>query len=445
MNVIVIGGGIAGVATAYWLQTSGHRVCLIDRHATVAQGATFGHGGLLFPTPLDAGLHHGSLLDVPNMRQGWFSGYRSKLFRSSSLSIEEQQRIQQQNEMRLEHFATQYMRLKPVVDVSRTALAEIEARHALEYEQRTGVLHLFNSPPDLKCGRLALALLAQQQYPHRVLNMDECLALEPSICSEPFAGGALLHNERSANCPLFTKQLKRILDEAGARLLLGREVVHLCIDDSQVFVEFAQRDYATGHTSVKTLPTETISADAIVIAAGADSPALLSHAGLKLPLHTVHCHAMTAPIANQETAPQLTVVDPLQQITMTRLNNHIRVAGAAIPQPLPKGAPKPNKLRQHMLDKIEQATQNWLPGSLKLSARRNWDNRRLLSEDGLPIVGASSNPRLFVNLAHGPNGWGLACGTAKVVADMISGHAPELDEATLAALSPARFEPSADN
>ncbi len=444
MNVIVIGGGIAGVATAYWLQTSGHRVCLIDRHATVAQEATFGHGGLLFPTPLDAGLHHGSLLDVPNMRQGWFSGYRSKLFRSG-LSIEEQQRIQQRNELRLEHFATQYMRIKPLVDVSRTALAEIEARHALEYEQRTGVLHLFHSPPDLKCGRLALSLLAQQQYPHRFLNMDECLALEPSLCSEPFAGGALLQNERSANCPLFTKQLKRILDETGARLLLGREVVHLCIDDSQVFVEFAQRDYATGQSSVKTPATETISADAIVIAAGADSPALLAYAGLKLPLHTVRCHAMTAPIANQETAPQMTVVDPMQQITMTRLNNHIRVAGAAIPQPLPKGAPKPNKVRQHLLEKIEQATQNWLPGSLKLSARRNWDNRRLLSEDGLPIVGASSNPRLFVNMAHGPSGWGLACGTAKVVADMISGHTPELDEATLAALSPARFEPSVDN
>ncbi len=440
MNVIVIGGGISGVATAYWLHKSGHRVSLIDRHATVAQEATFGHSGLLLPTPLDAGLHLGSLLEVPNMRQGWFSSYQSK-----RLSIEEQRRAQQEDELRLEHFAAQYMRLKPLIDLSRTALAEIEASHALEYEQRTGVLHLFRSLADFKCGRLALVLLAQQQYPHRLLGMEECLALEPSLTSEPFAGGAYLPNERSANCPLFAKQLKRVLDEAGVQLLLDREVVHMCIDDSQAFVEIAQCNHATGNAPIKTPPTETLSADAIVVAAGAGSPALLAHAGLELPLHAVRCHTITAPIANQETAPQMTVIDPVQQTTMTRLNNRIRIAGAPIPQPLPKGAPAPNKLRRHLLDKAEQTAQQWLPSAFKLSASRTGDNCRLLSEDGLPIVGALSNQRLFVNIAHGPNGWGLACGAAKAIADMISGNSPELDEGTLAALSPKRFEPSLES
>ncbi|RKP54747.1 FAD-dependent oxidoreductase [Pararobbsia silviterrae] len=436
MDVIVIGGGLTGVTTAYQLRAAGHRVCVIERHATVAQEASFGQGGLVLPTPLDVwfgpGLGFG-------MRQMLF-GSRNGMIYQPGLSASARGFVRQLNLARdPERFAMQCGRLRPLVDLSRRTLAEMEARHAMDFEQRDGVLHLFRTPRELKQAAPALALLAQFDYPHQILDGETCRTIEPSVPpGEALAGGVFFPYERSANCPLFAKQIKTLLDEHDVEFALGRSAESIRVEAGRVVVELASR---TDETSGARGGVESIAGDALVLAAGANTQTLLGQVGIRVPLYPARVHALTAPIGYEEHAPHVTVVDYESRVTISRLHNRMRFASAPLLQGRGKTArPTPPKLRRRAIDTLGQAGHTWVPGAAKLSAMREWDGIALMSPDGLPITGATTHPRLFVNAGHGPAGWGLACGTAKIVADLVSGRASDVDSDSLAALSPTRFQ-----
>lgn len=432
MDVIVIGGGLTGVTTAYHLRAAGHRVCVIEQHATVAQEASFGQGGLVLPTPLDVwfgpGLGFG-------MRQMLF-GSRNGMIYQPGLSTGARQFVRQLNLMRdPDTFTAQCERLRPLVDLSRRTLADMEARHGMDFEQRDGVLHLFRTPRELKQAATALALLAKFEYPHQVLDGDACRAIEPSVpVGEALAGGVFFPYERSANCPLFAKQIKTLLDEHDVEFALGRRAESIKLDSGRVVVEMSS--HADQNKGV-----ESIAGDALVLAAGANTQALLAQAAnIRVPLYPARVHGLTAPIGYEEHAPHVAVVDYESRVTISRLHNRMRFASAPLLQGRRKTfKPTQAKLRERALDTLGQAGHTWVPGAAKLSAMRDWDGITLMSPDGLPVTGATAHPRLFVNTGHGPGGWALACGTAKIVADLVSGQAPEVEANTLAAISPARF------
>ena len=433
MDVIVIGGGIGGIATAYQLRAAGHRVCVVERHATVAQGATYGHGGAVLPSPLDV----------------WFGPTFMQTRRASKTGVvfkpgfdsHTREFAKKLMEFHDPHrFATQYGALRPLVDLSRDVIAEIEAEFPLDFEQRTGVLHVFRHERDLELSDAAIKLLQTFETPHRILSAQECVAAEPSIPEDPpLAGGVLLPDARTANCPLFTKLLKQVLEDGGVQFRLGREVTAIRGESQRAAVELAPLHNAEDKSS-KSREVELISADAIVLAAGTGTPALLATLGISLPLHPLRLHTLTAPIAYEERAPHLTIVDSVKRIAMTRINQRMRVTGGAVLQSIAKASkPMSESLTHRALALLGQATHDWIPGAAKVSAARAWDGVRLVSPDGLPVVSATSNGRIFINTAHGPAGWGIACGAAKVISALISHEEPDVPERTLRALRFDRF------
>lgn len=431
MDVIVIGGGVVGVATAYQLHSAGHRVCVIERHATVAQGATYGHGGALLPTPLD--VWFGPTF-VPNARIPRSGLVYKPGFNGSTRRFMQRLAAFQEPDA----FRDRYRRLGPLVDLSRETLAALETRFDFEFEQRSGMLHVVRHPREWELAQSALDLLREFEVQHQVLTARECADLEHSIPTDPeFAGGVFFEHERLGNCPLFTKLVKQVLEEqAGVRFMFGRAVEALRLDEQRAAVELAPAP----SERVGAREVDVVSADAIVVAAGAGSLPLLERATTNLPLHPARFFALTAPIAYEECVPHVAVVDTIRRITMTRVNQRVRVAGAALVQPerdIAKPAPEPLATAATAL--LAQATHDWIPGAAKISAAHSWDGVQLLSPDGLPVVGRASHPRLFVNLAHGPAGWGLACGSAKVLAEIISGTEPSVPPDTLAALRADRF------
>jgi D-amino-acid dehydrogenase len=431
MDVIVIGGGIGGIATAYQLRAAGHRVCVVERHATVAQGATYGHGVGVLPSPLDV----------------WFGPTFMQTRRATKTGIvfkpgfdsdtrEFARKLAMLNDPPL--FTKHYAALRPLIDVSRDAIADIESKFGFDYEQRSGMLHVFRTERDLELAQSAIGLMQRLDMPHRVLTPEECIAAEPSIPDDPpFAGGVLLGEARTANCPLFTKLLKQVLEDHGVQFQLGREVTSIRLDNARPAVELAPRN---GERRASR-EVELIAADAIVVAAGTGTPGLLAPLGMPLPLHPLRLHTLTAPLAYEERAPHITIVDSVKRIAMTRINQRMRVTGGAVLQSVAK-ADKPlgESMTRRALALLGQATHDWIPGAAKISTARAWDGVRLLSSDGLPVVGATSHSRLFVNAAHGPAGWGLACGSARVVADLVSGVAPGVPDSTLSALRIERFK-----
>jgi D-amino-acid dehydrogenase len=429
MDVIVIGGGIAGIATAYQLHAAGHRVCVVERHATVAQGATYGQGGALLPSSLDVWFGPTFMASSRSkqsgmiVKPGFDSAARDFLKKLTSMRDPET-------------FAAQYARLQPIVNLSRAAIAGIETNLELDFEQRRGVLHVFRGVRDFAEAQPAIDLLKRYEVPHRLLSPEECVAVEPSVPDEPpFAGGVLLADERTANCPLFTKLLKQVLDEAGVQFYMNRTVTGLRLDDARAAVELA-----AGASGKHAGNVELISADAIVVAAGVGTTSLIAGIKSTSALFPMRMHTLTAPVAYEERAPHLTVVDSIKRITMTRVNQRLRVAGAGVFQSTAKSdKPLDASLARRALDLLGQATHDWIPGAARVSAARGWEGLRLVTADGLPVVGRTRHPRLFVNAAHGPAGWGLACGSAKVIADLVSGLSPDVPADTLAALSLERF------
>jgi D-amino-acid dehydrogenase len=430
MDVIVIGGGIAGIATAYQLDEAGHRVCVVERHATVAQGATYGHGGSLLPSPLDV----------------WFGPTFMQTRRASKTGIVFKPGFDSATREFAKHlallrdpdtFSAQYARLVPLVELSRRVLAGIDAQFALDYEQRKGILHVFRQHRELEQALSAVELLRRFGVSHQVLTPEECVALEPSVPDDPaFAGGVLLDAERTANCPLFTKQLKPILEERGVDFRLSQAVSAIRLEEQRATVELVRPT----EDGKRAGTPELVSADAVVVAAGAGTPELLAHVHAHLPLHPLRVHTLTAPVAYEERAPHLTVVDSVKRIAMSRINQRLRVSGGAVLQSKAKSAkPLGEALTRRALDLLGQGTHDWIPGAARVSAAHAWSELRLFSGDGLPVVGATRHPRLFVNAAHGPAGWGLACGSAKVVADLVSGITPDIPAESLAALNIGRF------
>jgi D-amino-acid dehydrogenase len=431
MDVIVIGGGIAGVATAYQLRCAGHRVCVVERHATVAQGATYGHGGSVLPTPLDVWFGPTFMRSRAAARSGVLrkTGFNraARAFERSLTQLREP-----------DAFGRQYALLRPLVETSRDAMDDIERRFGLEFEQSRGLLYLVRTADEWTHTQPALDLLRRFEVPHHVLTPAECAAREHAVPIEPpFAGGVLFEHERTANCPLFAKLVKQVLDSLGdVTFVVNREVEAIRLESARASVELAPREGERASSR----EVDVIHADAVVVAAGSGSLPLVERLGLKLPLHPLRLHALATPIAHEECAPHMSVVDAVKRITITRMNHRLRIAGGAVLQPAAQvGKPLAAPLAQDALALLGQATHDWIPGAAKMSAALSWEGVKLLSPDGLPCVGNALHPRLFVNLGHGPAGWGLACGTGRLIAELIGGAAPDLPADTLAALRPERF------
>lgn len=430
MDVIVIGGGIAGVATACQLRAAGHRVCVVERHATVAQGATYGHSGIVLPTPLDVwfgptfmrnGRAAASGLILKTGLGGEARGFAKRLSRLNASDA----------------FTAQYALLRPLIESARDALDDVTGRLQIEFEEREGALYVVRSDDEWALTQPALELLQRFETPHHVLSAAACTAVEHAIPADPpFAGGVRFDEARVANCPLFVKQLKQELDAlGGVQFVTGRAVSAIRLESQRAAVELAPRE----NPQSRSKEVDVISGDAVVVAAGAQTPALVAPFGVNLPLYPVRVHALTAPIAHEECVPRTTIVDAVKRIVITQNNHRLRISGAAVLQRAKElEKPLPAPVIEEALALLGEASRDWAPGAAKISAALTWEGVTLLSADGMPAVGNAGHPRLFVNAGHGPAGWALALGSARLIADLMSDTPSALPEETIAALRPTR-------
>jgi D-amino-acid dehydrogenase len=431
MDVIVIGGGIAGIATAWQLRAAGHRVCVIERHATVAQGATYGHSGVALPTPLDVWFGPTFLRNGRQSsggvisKTGWRGQAHNFVKRLATLHGSEA-------------FAERYALLRPLIDSAQTVLADIDARFQLDYEQRDGLLYLVRGNDEWSLTQPALELLRRFETPHHALSPAECAAFDHAIPTEPlFAGGVHFESGRVANCPLFVKLLKQVLDtQGGVQFETSREVSAIRLEDQRAAVELAPRQHEAGRSR----EVEVISADAVVVAAGAQTPGLLAPLGLKLsPFYTLRMHTLNSPVAREECVPNSTIIDAARRIAITRMNHRLRISGSAVLLRAKEvDEALPEALTEAALTLLGDASRDWAPGAARISAALAWEGMKLLSADGLPAVGNVAHPRLYVNTGHGPAGWALSLGSARLIAQQISNTAPDLPAETIKALWPGR-------
>ncbi len=404
MQVAVIGGGVIGVCTAYYLAEAGHEVVVLERHSNVAEQASFGNAGIIASG------------DVPTWAAPGMSGKILSMLLQTEAPVKFSPTMSRSfwrwvrlwmRECRLERFRVNKERMQRVVGYSRDVLHELRHQHELDYESTQGYLQLFRDRRELQLAEPALALLADSGTPHRLVDGDGAREIEPALSSQTDLAAALyLPQGESGNCPLFTKQLKVLAQKMGVTFHFNAEVKSL---------------RSSGHRVTLDIDQQSFQADAVVLAAGVDSAALLATLGLRVPLYPVKGYSATAQIRDFDEAPRSALMDEAYKVGIVRMGSRIRIAGTA-----ELGAPL-HTLRDASLRTLIKVGNDWFPNAANFHSASFWCGARSMLPDGAPLLGPTPINNVFLNIGHGANGWAMAPGSGRILADLISHRTPDID------------------
>ncbi|GAB1424473.1 MAG: D-amino acid dehydrogenase [Thauera sp.] len=411
MHVMVLGAGVTGVSTAWYLQQAGFEVSVVDRQPGAGLETSFANGGQIsisHPEPWanpaapwlvlrwlgrdDAPLKFRPTLDPAQWR--WALAFLRECLPARS----------RRNTAAIAALAVH----------SAQCLARLREASGLEYEQRTrGILHLFNTAAEFAHAPQRVAQLAQLGIEASVCSAAQCVAIEPALAARQpaLAGGMHAAGDESGNAHLFTQALAARLEQAGARFYWNTRIQSLRRTGAQI--EAIEVIDSTGTTA-------SLRADAYVVCLGSYGTRLLAALGLRVPIYPVKGYSITAPIACAERAPELSLTDESRRIVCSRLGNHLRVAGTAELNGFDTGL-RPERIRPL----TEWARLNF-PGAIDETRVSAWAGLRPATPGNLPLIGKTPWPNLWLNTGHGTLGWTLACGSAAAIADLMRGQRPAI-------------------
>lgn len=407
MKTLVLGAGVVGLTTAYYLAREGHEVEVAERHAGPGMETSFGNAGGLCPSfaaPWAAPAMPWKVLkmalkaDAPVRFSLWPDPVRLRWVR---------QWLQQCNAPR---FRINKLRMQRVAHYSLACLRELIADTPLAFDFHAGgVLQLFQTGAECRHGDLSASALAELGIEHRVLDGTQARQVEPALsqATAPLAGALHLPADASGDSHLFCQALNAWLQTQGVRFHYGTTIERLRHEGGRV----------TGADS----SSGPLLADATVVALGNQAPALLAPLGVKLPVYPLKGFSITAPILDSARAPTLSIMDEHNKVMISRLGSRLRAAGMA---ELVGHDLTLNPARKATLIR---AVRSLFPDGIDYSQATFWAGLRPMTPDGPAILGRCGWEGLYLNSGHGSNGWTQACGTSRVVADLVCGRQPAID------------------
>jgi D-amino-acid dehydrogenase len=410
MHIIVLGAGIVGVTTAYFLHEQGYTVTVIDRQAQIAAETSVGNAGHVCPsyaTPWAAPGMQGKSLKWSI--QSWL-GMEAALRFTPRLDRHQWRWLGQfLSQCNAERYAVNKARMGRLARYSHSQLKQIRERLDIQYEQTTGGnLQLFRTQEGMDNAGLAAQVLAEAGVPYQLLDADGCVAFDPALrgAREQLVGGMLLPQDETGNCPLFARALAAWLETQGVRFMLGNTVQQIECAGQAV----------TGLRTTQGL----LQADAYVVACASASVPLLKPLGLNLPIYPVKGYAITVPVSDAAAAPRSGVMDEYYKVAITRMGNHIRAAGTA------EIGSWDTSVSARDCATAVKSLQLLYPDGADMSQVTYWAGLRPMTPDGAPLIGATAYTNLYLNAGHGSNGWTTACGASRLIADQIAGLSTEI-------------------
>ncbi|WP_417415120.1 D-amino acid dehydrogenase [Hoeflea sp.] len=407
MRVIVMGAGVIGVTTAYYLAKGGAQVVVLDRQNGPGLETSYANAGELSYGMTSPWAAPG----VPMKAVKWLFMRRRPLFIwpliSPTMWKWGLQMIANCND---ESYRINKGRMVRVSNYSRDVMPDLIAETGIEYDGRAqGTLQLFRTAKQLKDSRADQEILAEYDSPFEVLDRDGCIAAEPALAQvrDKFVGGLRLTADRTGDCRLFTMALAEKCAEMGVEFQYGQSIRSIAVENGRI-------------AGVETEIAGRISGDAYVCALGSYGPKLLDPIGIKLPVYPVKGYSVTLPVTDDEFAPQSTIMDETHKVAITRLGDRIRVAGTA------EIAGYSNRLGPHATDTVKHVISDLFPRGGDLSKAEGWTGLRPMTPDGTPVLGPSRYDNLYLNTGHGTLGWTMACGSGRAVADVVLGKEPEI-------------------
>jgi len=412
MKVLVLGGGVIGVTSAYYLAKAGHEVTVIDRQPKAAQETSFANAGEVSPgysspwagpgVPVKAIkwllMRHGPLVVWPKLDPAMWI-WLMKLLRNCT-SV---------------RYAVNKSRMIPIAEYSRDCLRALRADIGIQYDERSqGTLQLFRKQAQLDGTAGDIEVLKQYGVPYEVLDRAGCVAAEPALAGvkDKFVGGLRLPQDETGDCQMFTEALAAEAAKLGVNFLFNTAIKRLVAEGTRI-------------TGVDT-SAGLLTADSYVVALGSWSPYLLKPLGVAVPVYAVKGYSITVRIKDADAAPVSTVMDESYKVAITRLGTRIRVGGTA------EISGYSNRLDAARHATLSHSLTDLFPRGGDLGETNFWCGLRPMTPDGPPVIGPTRYANLHLNTGHGTLGWTMACGSGRVLADMMSGRKPEIDASALA-------------
>ncbi|AZQ49851.1 D-amino acid dehydrogenase [Burkholderia cenocepacia] len=426
MHVIVLGAGVIGVTTAWHLREAGCDVTVIEREADVAQATSLGNAGVIAPgyvTPWAAPGMPGKILKY------LFKPASPLIFRPTLDAAQWRWIARWLRECEFERFRVNKQRMQRIAYYSRACLHAFRERYPFDYGASRGYLQLLRGAFDVEMAQPALKVLRDAGIAFRELDAAGCTAIEPGLrwARQPPVGGIYLPDDEAGDCARFTRELRALCEANGVTFRFRTAIRALDVAGGKVRgvrVDSLEAGAAARRDAL-------LAADAIVVALGVDSAGLLRPHGIDVPLYPVKGYSATLAVIDDEKAPCAALMDESLKTAITRFGPTLRVAGTA------ELGNRRATLRQQALDTLMKVLDDWFPHAADRASARFWVGRRPMTPDGPPLLGASGIDGLWLNVGHGSTGWAMSMGSGKVVADLVTGRAPEID---LAGLTLARYD-----
>ena len=407
MKVLILGSGVIGVTTAWYLAQAGHEVTVLERQSDVALETSFANAGQISPGYASPWAGPGVPLKAVKWLLQDLSPLRINPLTDPALYKWMFKLLLNCNEKSYQRNKSRMLRL---AEYSRDNLKTLRQQLALNYDQRSqGTLQIFRHQKQLKNANHDIAALIANDIPYQQLSTAQCFEYEPALLgsAHKIVGGLRLPGDETGDCYQFTQQLAQQCQLIGVKFLFDHQINKIVKNNNRI-------------TCVETSQGEFCS-DAYVVALGSYSPLLVKELGISLPIYPVKGYSLTAPIIDSALAPVSTVMDETYKVAVTRFDDRIRVGSTAELTGFNLSLPRSRHAN------VNYVINDLFAGAADMSQAEYWTGLRPMTPDGTPIIGDTAIENLFLNTGHGTLGWTMATGSAKYLSDIISGVTPDID------------------
>lgn len=414
MRVVVLGAGVVGVTSAYYLSRLGCEVTVVDRQAQVAAETSFANGGQLSVSHAEPWANP----RAPRKILAWLMQRDSPI--RLHLHADPQQWLWVLGFLRECLPGRTQHNIRQLVNLglySRAALQALRAEAGIDYEQRTrGILHIYTDAREFDAAIEPARLMTELGCERRVVSAEEAVAIEPALrgAHARLCGATYTPGDESGDAHRFTQALATRCANAGVRFLMNHQVTALRGDAGTL----AQVELIDGDGQYRRLQ-----ADACVLALGSFSAHVARTVGLKLQIQPAKGYSLTMPVASAAAAYESALIDDEHKIVFSRLGERLRVAGMA------ELGSWDRQLDPARCAMLLRRTQELFPSAGDPAQAQYWCGLRPATPSNLPHIGHSRVKGLYLNTGHGTLGWTHACGSGRAIADLVCGRKPDVDYA----------------
>jgi D-amino-acid dehydrogenase len=411
MKVLVLGAGVIGTATAWYLADRGHEVSVVDRQAQPGMETSFANGGQISVSHSEPWANP----DAPiKLLKWWRNPDAPLLFRLRMDPKQWEWGLRFFYECMPWRTLENSRQMVTMSAYSREQLQALRETTGIQYDAlERGILHYFTDQLSFDGAAASAPELRKYGLELEMKDPDECVAIEPALAHfrDRIVGASYTRTDESGDAHKFAVNLARLAEARGVKFLFGREIRRLAASGGKLDGVVA---FADGAESVLT-------ADAYVVALGSYSPLITRPVGVDLPIYPTKGYSATVELTDASKAPMVSITDDAAKIVFSRLGNRLRIAGTA------ELSGYSTDLNMVRCEALTRRAKEVFPGAANYSQAQFWTGLRPSTPSNVPLIGRTRYPNLYLNTGHGTLGWTMAAGSGAAIADIISGRKPEVD------------------